>query len=281
MVGSGFSSLDISREVSPFVKHIYRSVRAGDDRSFGAKQFRSVAQFLDPENLTEVTEIERFGPVNRALRARETQIFLKDGTVLEGIDRVIFCTGYLYTMPFLRFPQQDPPPPSDRGANIGEEAIVTDAMQVHNLHKDLFYIHDPTLAFIGISHGIATFPFFDTQAMAVAAVFTGNVALPTVAEMRLEYEDRMEKLGSGRAFHGLGPRSERMYVEEMEVWMDGASKGGTGHDESWYQTRSVGPERFLQNRMASAGFDTRDIEASVREQRRVAERLEEEERVHK
>lgn len=260
--------------MSSFVKRIYRSVRAKESITLGAKLFRSVARFLDPENLTQVTEIERFGPIDHALQARETQIFLKDGTVLEGIDRVIFCTGYRYTMPFLQFPQQAPSPPSGEGANIGEEAIITDAMQVHNLHKDVFYINDPTLAFIGIPHGIATFPFFDTQAMAVAAVFADKVALPKVAEMRSEYENRMAKLGPGRAFHGLGPRSERKYVEEMEGWIDGASMGGTGHDESWYQTRLVGPERFLQNRMASAGFNERDIEARVQEQRKMAERLE-------
>lgn len=269
MVGSGFSSLDISREMSRFVKHIYRSVRALENSNLGAKLFRSVARSLYPENLTEVAEIERFGPIDRALQARETQIFLKDGTVLEGIDRVFFCTGYLYTMPFLQFPQQDWSPLAERDKSLREETIITDAMQVHNLHKDLFYIHDPTLAFIGIPHGIATFPFFDTQAMAVAAVFTGKVTLPTVAEMRSEYKDRMVKLGSGRSFHGLGPRSERKYVEKMEGWVGGASNGGSGHDESWYQTRLAGHERFLQNRMASAGFDPRDIEARVQEQRMV------------
>lgn len=252
--------------MSPFVKRLYLSVRDETNCTPDAKVFRKMARCLDPENLTQVAEIVRFGPIDRALRSSETQIFLKDGTVLEGIDRVVFCTGYLYTMPFLRFPQQDSSPSLD----VSEEAIITDATQMHNLHKDIFYIHDPTLAFIGVPHGVATFPFFDAQAMAVAAVFAGKAALPTVSEMRSEYTDRKATKGQGRKMHGLGFGSERKYLEDIRGWIHGDN---TGHDENWYQTRLASLEMFLRNRMAKKDVDAREMEDMVVQLREAVERL--------
>lgn len=269
MVGTGFSSIDILREMSPFVKHLYLSVRDEKNCTPDAKVFRRMARYLDPENLTQVAEIVRFGPIDRALRPSETQIFLKDGTVLEGIDRVVFCTGYLYTIPFLKFPQKDSSP-SPANANVSEEAIITDAMQMHNLHKDIFYIHDPTLAFIGVPHGVAAFPFFDAQAIAVAAVFAGKAALPTVSEMRSEYADRKATKGQGRKMHGLGSGSERKYLEDLGGWIHG---GNTGHDESWYQTRLASLEMFLRNRLAKKDVDAEEMEDMVVQLRAAVERL--------
>lgn len=255
--------------MSPFVKHLYLSVRDEANCSPDVKIFRAMARFLDPENLTQVAEIVRFGAIDNALQSSETQIFLKDGTVLEGIDRVVFCTGYLYTMPFLEFPQQDRSP-SSHNAEVGDETIITDAMQMHNLHKDIFYIHDPTLAFIGIPHGIATFPFFDAQARAVAAVFAGKAALPTVSEMRSEYADRKATKGHGRKMHGLGFGSEQKYLEDIENWIHG---GNTGHDENWYQARLASLEMFLRNRLAKKDVDAKEIEAMVVKMREGVERV--------
>ncbi len=84
---------------------------------------------------------------------------------------------------------------------------------VHNLHRDIFYLPDPTLAFVGVPFHTATFSLFDFQAQMVARVFSGRADLPGPDDMRAEYDERVraelargrERGGwrFGRAFHSL------------------------------------------------------------------------------
>lgn len=247
--------------------------------SLEVKIFRSAARSLDPENLSQVAEIEKFGPVDRASGAREAQIFLEDGTVLEGVDKIVFGTGYLYVLPFLKSPRDLITSVKDSDSaeekSMSERALITDGMQVHNLHKDIFYIYDPTLVFIGIPQGVVTLPFFDAQAMAVAAVFAGTTNLPTESEMKSEYEERKAK--GERKFHWLGIFLERKYIDDIMGWIGERNGTITGHDENWYQTRFTGLERFMRNRLSNRSFhpnlEAQDIEAKVQELKREAERL--------
>lgn len=64
--------------------------------------------------------------------------------------------------------------------------LVTDGTQTHNSHNDICYILDPTLAFVGVPYYVTTFSFFDFQAAAVAAVFSGLAKLPSESETRVE-----------------------------------------------------------------------------------------------
>lgn len=254
-------------------------MRAEEKCSLQFKIFRNAARSLNPENLSQVAEIERFGPVDRASRAQEAQIFLEDGTVLEGVDKIVFCTGYLYVFPFIKSTKDlitsDKDSESIGEVNMGERALITDGMQVHNLHKDIFYIYDPTLAFIGIPKGVVTLPFFDVQAMAVAAIFAGTTNLPTVSEMKSEYEE--QKAEEGRIPHWLGISLERKYVEDIMGWISEGNGARAGYDENWYLTRFMGLEKFMRNRLSNRDFhpnlEARDIEAKVQELRREVERL--------
>jgi lysine/ornithine N-monooxygenase len=110
---------------------------------------------------------------------------LTDGRILTDIDRVVIATGYHITLPFLRYLHNDSLTPEEADETI----LVTDGSQVHNLHKDIFYIPDPTLAFVGIPFYSATFTLFEFQAIAVVKVFSGQVSLPTEEEQRQEYAE--------------------------------------------------------------------------------------------
>lgn len=201
--------MDISREVSPFVKRIYQAVRKEDDNLPGVKFLKSIIRSLAPENLTQVADIDSSSPVEGGPKVRGNQVFLKDGIVLHGVDTVLLCTGYLYVYPFLKSFYKDVKTtnrPSSKTDEIGAGILVTDGNQVHNLYKDIFYIHDPTLAFVGLHVNIAIFAFFDIQAMTVAAVFSSKAFLPTLSEMELEYEARKAGGGEvGEAFMSWGP----------------------------------------------------------------------------
>jgi hypothetical protein len=144
---------------------------------------------------------------------------LKDGRVLKDIDRVILATGYHFSHPFLLGLHEDNTLPQDASDTV----LVTDGTQIHNLHKDIFYIPDPTLAFVGVPFYTATFTLFEFQAIVVAAVFSGHAWLPKEDEMREEYKKRVQNKGYGRAFHSLREQQVE-YVSELLGWINGQAE---------------------------------------------------------
>lgn len=232
LIGAGVSSMDIARELGSFAQQVYQSSRGG--------KYDLPASML-PENGIRIGEIAAFEDTREDhmdLEADSTlpgKVRLKSGQELCNIHRIILCTGYHISYPFLR---------SFHADNVAPEAaddtvLVTDGTQTHNLHKDMFYIPDPTLAFVGVPYHIATFSFFEFQAIAVAAVFSGQTALPSKAEMRREYVERVARKGAGREFHSMKEKgAEIAYVQELVTWINSARTDGKlarGHSEQWHE----------------------------------------------
>jgi hypothetical protein len=146
------------------------------------------------------------------------------------------ATGYITSYPFLPQLHSDDAPITEAGEVL---LVTSDGGMAHNLHRDIFYINDPTLAFVGVPYYVATFSLFDFQAQAVARVFAGKARLPTREEMRREYEKRVEEKGLGRGFHSLhGAGLEVRYVQELVDWVNahGAELGEPPmlpHSEEW------------------------------------------------
>lgn len=179
-------------------------------------------------------------PSNNGLGA----VTLTDGTVLH-VDRVVICTGYLMTVPFLPELVNDSIPVEA----ADEKVIVTDGTQYHNLHKDIFYIPDPTLAFVGVPAYSATFTFFEFQAIAVDAVFSRRAKLPPTSQLRAEYQAKVEKKGFGRAFHSV--RDEEVeYVKELVDWINSTAEAAgakkvESHSEQWIEERKLLVAKYL------------------------------------
>ena len=117
----------------------------------------------------------------------------------------------------------------------------------HNLHRDIFYIPDPSLAFVGVPFFTATFTLFEFQAMIVAKVLAGLAHLPSERSMREEYEKRIEEKGLGKAFHSLRDREEE-YVGELLGWVNSDLEGKglgrlEGHTARWREARGEMVER--------------------------------------
>jgi hypothetical protein len=171
-------------------------------------------------------------------------VTLVNGQVLTDIDRIVIATGYHCTFPFLSEYHQDSVPPSEADTKV----LVTDGTQTHNLHKDMFYIPDPTLAFVGVPYHIATFSLFDFQAITVAAVFSGKARLPLEAVMRAEYNEKLVRKGAGRSFHSLKGQDVD-YVNELLAWInaDIVAAGGEpvrGHTDEWKKEYAVLVEKY-------------------------------------
>lgn len=164
------------------------------------------------------------------------QVVLQDGQVLDGIHHVILATGYLTTYPFLG-PALEQPFTSPQDAD--EKVVITaDARTVHNLHEDIFYIPDPTLAFIGVTQFATTFSLYDFQAQVLAAVFAGRVRLPSEGSMKAEQKRRKSRVIPGTLLNSIFLLDD-MVVQRMLDWVNkdllaGGFEPLPGPDAAWW-----------------------------------------------
>jgi MFS transporter, ACS family, pantothenate transporter len=237
LIGSSASALDIARELGPRADTIYQSHRNGT---------YDVSASLFVDNAVRVDEVISFDPpashqINSPLGDEESipaTITLKSGRKLCEIDQVIFCTGYHVTLPFLPYLHSD----STKPEKAGDTLLVTDGYQIHNLHKDIFYIKDPSLIFVGVPYYTATFTLFEFQAIVVAKVLSRQVSLPSERVMRVEYESKVKEKGYGKTFHSLR-NQEVEYVDELLNWVNAdlqkkGEKNVAGHTDTWHRARA-------------------------------------------
>ncbi|CZR67641.1 related to FAD dependent oxidoreductase, partial [Phialocephala subalpina] len=211
LIGGSTSSTDIAKELTGIAKTIYQSTRSG--------AFDHPISMLPPE-AKRTPEVAAFnleqhpGPTSDDTPILGT-VTLVNGKIIIGIDNIIIATVYHCTFPFLSEYHCGSVPPSE----TNETTLVTDSTQMHNLHKDILYIPDPTLASVGVPYHVTTFPLFEFQAITVGAVFSGKVPVPRVEEARVEYQKRVEKKGFGVNFHSLKGK-DMEYVNELLTWIN-------------------------------------------------------------
>lgn len=238
IVGAGASAVDIANELGPCAKRIWQSTR-GSNADYSLEML--------PMNATRVAEIAFFGPLRNdatsSSGAIPGMITLVDGQILEGIDRVIICTGYLYSLPFLARYHNDDLSVGNADSNV----LITDGSQIHNLHKDIFYIPDPTLAFVGVPIDVASFSLFEFQAITIAAVFSGQTTLPSEEEMRAEYKERVKEHDLGKRFHSL-LKKDVAYAAELMEWVNRERQPtrmkSNGYSKEWLDRRATFIEKY-------------------------------------
>ncbi|KAI4693563.1 uncharacterized protein J4E88_001936 [Alternaria novae-zelandiae] len=244
LVGASVSATDIARELSPYANKILQSQRNG--------KFDLPPSML-PDNAFRIEEVASYDEpranayASASLNPDEAipaTVTLKSGAKICDIHHVILCTGYYLTLPFLPQLTSDETPVK----HADDAVLVTDGTQFHNLHKDIFYINDPTLAFVGVPFFTATFTLFEFQAMVVAKVFSGQAKLPSNDVMRSEYYARVKSKGYGKSFHSLRDQ-EASYVDELMDWVNAdleeAGKDKLrGHTEKWHSARAEQLERM-------------------------------------
>ena len=245
--------MDIARDLGGVARSVYQSSRGGP---------YDLPSHLLPDNGARIGGVKSFD----VLEASELQndgaipgtITLQSGQKLCNIHRVIVCTGYHVSFPFMRQYHLDGVRPED----ADERCLVTNGQQTHKLWKDIWYIPDPTLAFIGVPYHVATFSCFEFQAMALAPVFSGRVRLPLEGDMRLEYNQRIRERGAGRTFHSLkGYGNEIGYVNELADFVNRSRSDPVllmdGHTPRWHEAylRRVERQRLLFSKIRDPTLD--------------------------
>ncbi|KAM3524570.1 hypothetical protein MY4038_007695 [Beauveria bassiana] len=197
-------------------------------------------------------EIAEFIPKGRSVR-------FANGETESDIDAVVFCTGYLYSFPFLQ--------------SLGS-VLVSDGACVHGLYQHVFHIDDPTLAFLGLPQRIVPFPFAEGQAAWVSRVWAGRLVLPPTPEMRAWETALVKAKGTAAALHAMGPLEDVDYINEMhrlsrEAERDGALEGGGGlgkmppfwADEKRWLRAQTPLVKAASRRLGDERHKIRDLEA--------------------
>jgi cation diffusion facilitator CzcD-associated flavoprotein CzcO len=203
VVGSGPSGLDISTQIGAVChKPVLHSVTKPDPSS-------------TPFNKEEVPRIAEYLPGQKGVR-------FENGRIEVNVDAIVYCTGYLYSFPFLE--STEPP-------------IITTGRRGLGLYKHLFNITHPTLAFPVMMQKIIPFPISTVQSAVVAKIWANKMELPSEETMRAWERKRAEEFGEGTSFHILGYPYDAEYINELHDW----AKSGTGE---------VGKEPAYWNRKA-------------------------------
>lgn len=195
IVGNYASGVDLATQVGTSADHVYVSVK---DESLLIEVDQPNVEYLKLVTGYDFND-------NRSA-------YTVDGKKVSAIDKIIFCTGYLYTFPFL------------------ERYLpgVTDGTWVPNIYKQIFNVDDPTLAFVGLPKFIVPMPLSESQGAIVARVFSGRLTLPDVESRREDYERELALRKTGKSFHSLRPPEDYQYCNELHDWItrEGLDKEG-------------------------------------------------------
>lgn len=176
IIGNSASGHDISTELVNHAKlPVYQSIRS-KSRWDGSEP---------PSGIAWVPMISSFLP--------NGDIEFTDGTILDDIDHVIYCTGYRHSFPFWN------------EKNNGRPLWDYENNKLIKGYWHTFLYDFPTIGLVGIPR-VLSFRSWEYQAIALARLFAGRLSkpLPSVGEMESWERDRLGDVRrEGRKYHDI------------------------------------------------------------------------------
>ncbi|KAH8655135.1 hypothetical protein BGZ60DRAFT_459846 [Tricladium varicosporioides] len=176
IIGNSASGHDITTELVSIARlPVYQSRRTAS-RWDGAKP---------PHGVVWKPTVKEYLPSGR--------IIFEDYTYLDGIDTVIYCTGYKASFPFWNV------------RNNGREIWDYKGNRLVKNYLHTFFQDFSSLGVVGVPR-VLTFRSFEYQAVALARLFAGreSVKLPSVVEQeRWERDRRRQREKEGKKFHDI------------------------------------------------------------------------------
>ena len=149
LIGNGFSAEDIALQ-------LYK---------YGARSI-TISYRTKPKNFKwpgSIQEVPLLTKIDRQM------IYFKDDSSRE-VQSIIFCTGYLYSFPFLDEPLR---------------LKTSDDLNPTDLYKTIFWIHQPRIFYLGMQRLTFSFNISNIQAWYVRDVILGKTHLPSSKEEML------------------------------------------------------------------------------------------------
>lgn len=215
VVGGAASGLDIGTQISQVCEHpLLNSVRT------------PAPVKMEQEKKEEVPAIAEYLVDIRGVR-------FTDGRVEKDIDAIVYCTGYMYSYPFLE---------------TLKPAVVTNGSRVIGIYRDIFNFTHPTLAFAALGKKSFPFPTSESQGAAIAKVWTNQLTLPSKREMEEAEQKLIEERGDGVNYHVLGYPKDVEYIIGLHDWVKTANDPNGKQPPSWGHMEMSMRERYVEIR---------------------------------
>ncbi|KAI1135095.1 FAD/NAD(P)-binding domain-containing protein [Hypoxylon sp. FL0543] len=224
VVGTGASGLDIASQIQRVCKGpLLISARTQAPKETlehigNAVQVGRIKRFLVEERGVEFFRLDNEGEDSGTKQVGVEQE--KSETIIEkDINAVLFCTGYLYTFPFLN--------------TLADPPLVTDGRRVHGLARHFLHIAHPTLAFPGLPIKVIPFPLSEAQAAVLARLWSN--ALPLPPRSVLEQWEREDGEGALPGKYHVFPKGgDGRYINGLHDWVVKESRGGGGKEPPFW-----------------------------------------------
>ncbi|PWY79637.1 FAD/NAD(P)-binding domain-containing protein [Aspergillus heteromorphus CBS 117.55] len=222
VVGTSASGLDIGNQISEVCKGALLISQRSES---------PLAPTVPSPNKIYRPEIVEFLPPG----SHERAVRFADGHIEQDIDAIVFCTGYLYSFPFL---------PSL------ERPVISNGRRAQNTYQHLFYIYDPTLVFPALPQRIIPLPLSENQAAVFARVWSGRLSLPAQDEMRAWEDSTIAEKGNETPFHFLSFPLDADYLNFFHDWAARAEpRQGLANDGNGKQCNYWGEKQKWIRRM--------------------------------
>ncbi|KAL8825462.1 MAG: hypothetical protein Q9191_004403 [Dirinaria sp. TL-2023a] len=228
LIGASASGLDIANQISStclsplLLSHHSPPSSSSITMADKIRDLPPIATFLPPSS-----------GHRRAVR-------LSTGEIIDSIDKILFCTGYHYSLPFL---------------SSLSPTLITTGERIHGLYEHIFWQPEPTLAFVGVPFKIIPFPTAEGQATVIARVWAGQLPLPPQSYMqRWERERVTAKGGKERKFHEMPDLEDFDYLNRLVDWACQAGQVEGMIPRKWDERDYWARKRFPAIRKALAGM---------------------------
>ncbi|KAK4547571.1 hypothetical protein LTR36_000528 [Oleoguttula mirabilis] len=199
VIGNSASGWDISSQLAATTARVTVSTRRFNPQVGNAQ--------VSP-GCEAAPAIDCFDPSTRSVR-------FVDGRILTGVDRLIYCTGYVYDLSFIK-----------EGKGKKEQPLFDSGLKVKNVYKHMFYTQDPSLAFVGLPKMSAAFTVAEAQSAVIARVLSTRLAIPCMpfrVTWENEYNDEwiyqmQEGLATEEGYHSVQLSLDKDYVNELLAW---------------------------------------------------------------
>lgn len=216
VVGSAASGLDIGTQISLVCKEpLLNSIRTPSPLKLGQ------------EHKEEVPAIAEYLPSTRGVK-------FTDGRMENDIDAIVYCTGYLYSYPFL---------------STLEPELVDSGLRTKDIYRDIFSITHPTLAFVALGKKVFPLPLSEAQGAAIAKIWANKLVLPDVEVMREAERKLLQERGEA-GFHVQGYPFDLEYINGLHEWVLSAKTvPGEGKEPPFWDKKAFWiRERYVEMR---------------------------------
>ncbi|XP_013178987.1 PREDICTED: senecionine N-oxygenase-like [Papilio xuthus] len=180
IVGAGTSAWDIIIDMLKYAKTVVHSHHSKQN-----------IKTKFPEQYIRKPDIKEF---------KENGVVFVDGSY-EEIDKVIYCTGFSYTYPYL-----DP----SCGLTVNKDHVLP-------LYKRLVNINEPSMVVLGLVRRACHVVALDAQVRYTTALLKGDFKLPSKEEMMNVWQKEVDNINcNGRPMsdlHLLGDKEDQYYRE--------------------------------------------------------------------